>query len=83
MSGLCSIGYGVGVLRLFRWGVDIYNYRVYVGTLATMVILQIWALSMSDKVKKDYNKDNYNPIHASLYYIWKTLPQVNVFVDAY
>jgi hypothetical protein len=44
---LCSIFgifYGLGVLRLFRWGMDLNNKYVYITALSTLGILQSWSV---------------------------------------
>lgn len=44
---LCSIFgmlYGVGVLRLFRWGLDLRNYHVYVAALSILTIVMSWSI---------------------------------------
>lgn len=36
--------YGVGVLRLFRWGLDLSNYQVYIAALSVLTIVMSWSI---------------------------------------
>jgi hypothetical protein len=85
-AALCSIFgmfYGLGVLRLFRWGMDLSNRHVYITALATLGILQSWSIYREKQVQEEYDMTNYNPINASLSYSWRQIPQVIVFVEAF
>lgn len=83
---LCSvfgIFYGLGVLRLFRWGMDLQNKYVYITASAVLAILQSWSIYREKQVQDEYDMNNYNPINASLSYSWRQIPQVIVFVEAF
>ena len=44
---LCSIfgmSYGLGVLRLFRWGLDLTNKNVYLAAFAVLTTLTSWSI---------------------------------------
>jgi hypothetical protein len=36
--------YGLGVLRLFKWGIDLKNKNVYITSIAVLSILQSWSI---------------------------------------
>jgi hypothetical protein len=75
IAGIFGISYGVGALRLFKWGFALNNYKLYLGLLPTMVILQSWLIYMSHTVQKEYPPSSIpNPINTSLSYLWKAIP---------
>lgn len=83
---LCSVFgmfYGLGVLRLFRWGMDLSNKYVYITAAGVLTILKSWSIYREKQVQDEYDISNYNPINASLSYSWRQIPQVIVFVEAF
>eukprot|EP00347_Sterkiella_histriomuscorum_P011148 403373579 len=75
--------YGLGVLRLFRWGLQLNDKKLYPISIGALSILLSWSIYRSLGVQDEYTAQNFNPINASLSYFWKQIPQVNVFVDAF
>ena len=83
---LCSvfgISYGLGVLRLFRWGMDLSNKYAYITAVAALAIIQSWSIYREKQVQDEYHMTTYNPINASLSYSWRQIPQIIVFHDAF
>lgn len=75
--------YSVGFLRLIRCGLELNNYLVYAFWAGMTGYFIPWSLYRSEQVQHEYNELNYNPISASLSFIWKLVPQVNIFSQIY
>ena len=83
---LCTVfgtAYGLGVLRLFRWGQDLTNRNVYIAALSILTIIQSWSIHRNREVQHEYDFTDYNPINASLSYSWRQIPQLIVFSDIF
>ena len=80
---LFGILYGLGVLRLFRWGQDLANKNIYLVAPSVLAILMSWSIYRQKAVQDEYDMTDYNPINASLSYSWRQIPQVIVFVEAF
>lgn len=68
---LCMLNgtlYGLGVLRLFRWGQDLKDPRVYGVAVAIQAVIMRWAIYRQKAVQDEYDASDYNPINASLSY---------------
>jgi|LauGreDrversion4_2_1035121.scaffolds.fasta_scaffold569662_1 uncharacterized membrane protein YeaQ/YmgE (transglycosylase-associated protein family) len=83
LCGICGIFYGLGVLRLFRWGQDLSNRNVYIAAVSALTVLMSWSIYREKQVQEEYDMESYNPINASLSYSWRQIPQVIVFVEAF
>ena len=83
LCSLFGIFYGLGVLRLFKWGIDLKNKNVYITSIAVLSILQSWSIYRMKAVQNEYDDDSYNPINASLSYSWRQIPQVIIFVEVF
>lgn len=83
LCALFGTFYGLGVLRFFRWGLDLSNRDTYIVACAIMAIIMSWSIHRHRAVQDEYHLDCYNPINASLSYSWRQLPQVIVFVEAF
>ncbi len=44
LCGTCGIFYGLGVLRLFRWGQDLSNRNVYIAAATALAVLMSWSI---------------------------------------
>lgn len=75
--------YGLGVLRLFRWGLDLGNKNVCIVAASVLAILMSWSIYRQKAVQDEYDMTDYNPINASLSYSWRQIPQIIVFVEAF
>ena len=85
-SLLCTLTgslYGLGVLRLFRWGQDLSDRRIYIAAYVMLSIIMSWAIYRHKAVQDEYDASDYNPINASLSYQWRQIPQIIVFVEAF
>jgi len=74
---LCSVfgvSYGLGVLRLFRWGLRTNDLRLYAVVAGALAFLMPWAVHRSVVIQDEVSKEEYNPINASLSYQWKQIP---------
>jgi hypothetical protein len=75
LTALCcslfGILYGLGVLRLFRWGNRLEDRRLYIIVATVLGTLMPWSIYRSVNVQDEYTTENYNPINASLSYSWK------------
>lgn len=83
LCGTFGMLYGLGVLRLFRWGQDLTNNNVYIAASGVLAVLMSWSIYREKQVQDEYDMSNYNPINASLSYSWRQIPQVIVFVEAF
>lgn len=73
-SLLCAVFggfYGLGVLRLFRWGQDLGNRNVYVAAWGVLSLVMSWSIYRERAVQDEFDMDDYNPINASLSYSWR------------
>lgn len=73
-AGFFAMVYSVGFLRIIRCGLDLYNYLVYLAWAGMVGCFIPWNIFRSYQVQKEYNESNYNPISASLSYLWKMIP---------
>ena len=83
LSSFFGIFYGLGVLRLFRWGVDLSNKSLFPIVIGYLLLTMPWSIYRSMGVQDEYSFENYNPIDTSLSYQWKQIPQVSVFADVF
>ncbi|CDW78207.1 UNKNOWN [Stylonychia lemnae] len=82
-SAVFGTFYGLGVLRLFRWGFKLDDPKLFMIVGSCLGILMSWSIHRSICVQDEYNQNDYNPINAALSFVWKQIPQVSVFVDAF
>ena len=50
LCGICGIFYGLGVLRLFRWGQDLSNRNVYIAAVSALTVLMSWSIYREKQV---------------------------------
>jgi hypothetical protein len=75
--------YGLGVLRLFRWGQDLSDRKIYPVAFGVMTMLMTWSIYRQKVVQDEYETAEFNPVNASLSFSWRQIPQVIVFVEAF
>ena len=83
LSSIFGVVYGLGVLRLFRWGLDLESRYILPIVYSYLLLAMPWSVYRSIMVQDEYTLSTFNPINASLSFQWKQIPQVSVFADVY